>query len=1317
MSRKPPQRVLLNDYTLAWICALPIELAAAKSLLDHVHNPLPQPATDRNIYTLGSLSGLNVVVVCLPSGVYGTTSATGRGVPTKNVDIRLGDVVVSTPTGTYGGVVQYDYGKTCQQGYFQRMGSLNKPHESLLAAVSQIRCDNMLQEFPLGKIMSGVLQRHQKHFSSPDKDWLFRPTYEHQESSGDCSSCDKTQLVSRESRMSHEPQIHYGLIASGNRVMKDARTRDSIAEDIPVLCFEMEAAGLMDQLQCLVIRGICDYCDSHKHKEWQSYAALAAAAYAKALLSVLSQVKDIEMSDQDELKFWVRRDKGNDDLERNVLWLYGNPGIGKSTMAMTLAEELRHKKYFSDGNNVLCFFFCEATSERQREATSILRGLIYQIVTQHPPFLKWVLSKYDVRREALFASFDSLWAVLMDIGQAPTGPEIYCIIDALDKCEPESQEMLFHQIYQSFSKAGSTGLDPSRLHFLLISRPYPELKSRLSTFTYVDLGSFEEIKRDLKAMIKEKVKDLARRNNYTESVAQKVCQIFEEKADGTFLWVGIAHNELRLVQSRKVIERLQALPRGLYSLYRNLLDAAVISAEACGPDDYPLIKQILEIVAFAMRPLTIAEIAEACRLHLDTDSSSRVQFTRDIIDLCHLLIVVDNGHVRMLHRSVLEFLTMEVQGINPTGSNYALTYRCIEVILQNCRLGIDISTLKPSHGFLGYSVLHWPEHANLAQRDFNVPKEHDAFFQDRFGTWKWWLESYNHLKRGSLANLDTGISVIHVAARWGIIPLISSSSQNGLEDKDAQGQTPLLVAAQYSNFEAIKLLVESGASVRALNNDHQNVLHIICKNVHGSGYQIGQFLLNAGVSPYDCDKYNMTPFLYAIGNRDEELAQVFLQNGFDLTARIRRISWPGRTTVSMFTQMRPEDEREGAGLNLESGLTALHFSSLNACSEITAFLLRQGADPNAQSDIGDTPLHLAIRCRLLDRRYDDVWECGDYAIEFLKELITDHDSEEASDIYQAIDQARTHIVNTLLESETIDVNMANAFGDYPQHVIDFREDYALSILCKLIERGADISRLNGSGQSCLHLASKKGNLEVVRKFVDEGHDIWLEDSHRLSPFHYALQRGCLNVLQFLSTACDSALSTLWHSIDHHGRNPLHHHVSSIYCSVEMVKFLLELGCDVNQLDTKGNSSLGVYVGSFHLGFRGDIFFVLMDKGADPLWVNGREENLVHLLMHHRRVDTEILECLFRCGLDPAARDIDGKTFMHHGAAHGAFNKELVDFLQWRDVLDMHSRDSVGKTPLNYAEEKAHKKDLEEVLFDPRWDNSFYTLNEVARTLL
>ncbi|KAG9673227.1 hypothetical protein KCU99_g10102, partial [Aureobasidium melanogenum] len=83
------------------------------------------------------------------------------------------------------------------------------------------------------------------------------------------------------------PAIHYGLIASGNSLMKDALVRDELAIKEKVLCFEMEAAGIMNNLPCLVVRGICDYSDSHKNKQWQGYAALTAAAYTKDLLKVM----------------------------------------------------------------------------------------------------------------------------------------------------------------------------------------------------------------------------------------------------------------------------------------------------------------------------------------------------------------------------------------------------------------------------------------------------------------------------------------------------------------------------------------------------------------------------------------------------------------------------------------------------------------------------------------------------------------------------------------------------------------------------------------------------------------------------------------------------------------------------------------------------------------------------------------------------------------------------------------------------------------------------------------------------------------------
>ncbi|KAJ5689571.1 Tetratricopeptide-like helical [Penicillium macrosclerotiorum] len=374
-----------HDYTVAWICALPLEMTAAKMVLDEVHPDLSQSKSDHNAYTLGSVSGHNVVVACLPSGVYGTTSAAvvlahtletfpalrfglmvgiGGGVPSKNADIRLGDVVVSMPTATSGGVIQYDYGKTIRDGCFERTRSLNKPPQYVLTAISQIRSDALDGTTLTDENTSEALQRHpnhQKRFSRPDVDWLFRADYNHSGKNADCSECDQCQLVTRPSREANEPVIHYGLIASGNQVMKDAIQRDAIAQELDILCFEMEAAGIMDQLPCLVIRGVCDYCDSHKNEKWQGYAALTAASYARALLRVVPLYSHSHNLHRKERHHWmipfarnprfVGRQQEIDRLEKLIsntsgptkIAIHGLGGIGKTQIALELAYSIRQK--------------------------------------------------------------------------------------------------------------------------------------------------------------------------------------------------------------------------------------------------------------------------------------------------------------------------------------------------------------------------------------------------------------------------------------------------------------------------------------------------------------------------------------------------------------------------------------------------------------------------------------------------------------------------------------------------------------------------------------------------------------------------------------------------------------------------------------------------------------------------------------------------------------------------------------------------------------------------------------------------------------
>ncbi|KAJ4017461.1 hypothetical protein NW761_015121 [Fusarium oxysporum] len=271
-------------------------------------------ANDNNTYAFGRISEHNVVIGCLPDGRYGISSAAvvardmvrsfpslrfalmvgiGGGAPTPERDIRLGDVVVSVPQGKLGGVIEYDIGKRLSNGRFQQTSQLNSPPEVLLGAIPEMRRRHNDPRKPDRVLEHLKLMEDMPQYQRPAEDRLYRAVYEHQGGIY-CASCATNELEERPLRVTKRAvTVHYGIIASSNSVMKNAEERDKYARDpeLIVLCFKMEAAGLMNNFPCLVIRGICDYSDSHKNDEWHRYAALAAVAYARELLHVLKPRK------------------------------------------------------------------------------------------------------------------------------------------------------------------------------------------------------------------------------------------------------------------------------------------------------------------------------------------------------------------------------------------------------------------------------------------------------------------------------------------------------------------------------------------------------------------------------------------------------------------------------------------------------------------------------------------------------------------------------------------------------------------------------------------------------------------------------------------------------------------------------------------------------------------------------------------------------------------------------------------------------------------------------------------------------------------
>ncbi|RTE68760.1 hypothetical protein BHE90_016863 [Fusarium euwallaceae] len=155
-----------------------------------------------------------------------------------------------------------------------------------------MRSDLMVKENKIDEFISAMIEKGRRLAAyarpSDETDILFEAGYFHESNVSLCDQCDRSKCVERPTRDFNGPEIHYGLIASGDSVVKNTTRRSAIIREVgDVLCFEMEAAGMMTEFSCIVIRGISDYADSHKNDHWHYYAAATAAACAKELLSYL----------------------------------------------------------------------------------------------------------------------------------------------------------------------------------------------------------------------------------------------------------------------------------------------------------------------------------------------------------------------------------------------------------------------------------------------------------------------------------------------------------------------------------------------------------------------------------------------------------------------------------------------------------------------------------------------------------------------------------------------------------------------------------------------------------------------------------------------------------------------------------------------------------------------------------------------------------------------------------------------------------------------------------------------------------------------
>jgi nucleoside phosphorylase len=309
-----------RHYTVAWIAPLYIEARAALEMLDNRHEgEFSVDRGDDYVYYAGDIGRHNVVIATFPAGSqYGTASAASlagqmkkafpnlwfgllvgvaAGLPNLKAsrDIRLGDVLVGLPDGETAGLVSYDLGKETEDGFHPLRGG-----HALAMTETIVRS-------AIGKIQ----------MESPNEGKLFLPHYERMKEVEHLRGTfqDPGQMVDRlfdaAGKIERKPRetskrtrVWYGPIGSGEKLIKNAQIRDEYRDKHGLIGLEMEAAGTMNTIPVGVIRGVCDYGDKHKNKDWQPYAAAMAAAFGKAVLEVITpkqNLRDEALSQASEL--------------------------------------------------------------------------------------------------------------------------------------------------------------------------------------------------------------------------------------------------------------------------------------------------------------------------------------------------------------------------------------------------------------------------------------------------------------------------------------------------------------------------------------------------------------------------------------------------------------------------------------------------------------------------------------------------------------------------------------------------------------------------------------------------------------------------------------------------------------------------------------------------------------------------------------------------------------------------------------------------------------------------------------------------------
>lgn len=593
----------------------------------------------------------------------------------------------------------------------------------------------------------------------------------------------------------------------------------------------------------------------------------------------------------DTTESWIMKDptyiKWLQDSRSLVLWLHGDPGKGKTMLAIALIEEFSRKLRVdrSANDTALVYFFCDNQDDRRKTASLILRGLIYQILCQRPDLAVYLHNEYEKQREQLFSSPNSLhtlWRIFQTVIEYSGLREVFIVIDALDECDKETMES-FLVLLEPYIAVEDDDLSLSMhkdlrcsVKWLLTSRNDLMIKQLLTGSLDISLEeNSTHVDEAVLRFIDVKVNQLTRVKHYEDALKALVGDCLRRKAGGTFLWVALACRELSKpsVLSINTEETLSHLPSGITPLYTRIMDQVLTSGDE---KSTVYIKSILQSMIVALRPLMLPELAVAAGLPKQYHHNLHV--LAEYVDQCGSMVTIRERQAHFVHLSAKTYLrqahfvhlsakahllengrdSIVSHDLRTEHRNVAI--HCFQYVCDRVGSGLKVRDASPSASmirknsdtgkdqsdeilFLEYPMLFWTDHARDASDDIC---EHfdmqDEFFQARSRGFQRWFGAYWVKTHAESEKVPGSFTTMHLAAyaglSWLLSKLMESSHASEIHSRDSLGNQPLVWAAMNGHFQAVQLLLTCGAQVAAKNNEGVTALYWAANNGHASIIQL-----------------------------------------------------------------------------------------------------------------------------------------------------------------------------------------------------------------------------------------------------------------------------------------------------------------------------------------------------------------------------------------------------------------------------------------------------------------------------------------------